>query len=471
MASTDPHYSGTTHDSWVLERLALWSSSLKLVDIPAPVRIIAKACVTDTVGVALAGMASNVARQAAAVQEMSTAAGHSTLLGRSGGLCAPAAAFVNAVAGHALDFDDNSYAGFVHGSVIVMPAALAVAQMRDLDGGQLLTAFVAGVECEYALAKALTRQVYDRGWWTTGVLGNVGACAAACHALGLDAPRTASALGIALAATGGLKGAFGSDAKALSAGRTSAAGVTSALLAEQGSRGPLDLIEHPKGLAQMFNGGLLTSLPELGKDWGLLDPGIDLKRVPLCLSSHAAIDAMCEIQMVEGISAQDIAEIVCDVPPVVIQNLVHDRPRNQQQAQFSMPFSLACTAVFGDVGLANLDGSTLEREDLRNLMERVSMHSSERWDAHLLEQAPEGAWVSVRCHDGRMTERFCGSALGTAANPMNSEQLQAKFLQCSQGALTPDQARKLLLDLGNLESVPSARNLLPAAFDVGLADS
>lgn len=464
MASTYPDHADATHDSWVLERLALWSSSLELADIPAPVRTIAKACLTDTVGVAVAGMASDVACQAAAVQETTAAAGHSTLLGRKGGVSAPAAAFINAVAGHALDFDDNSYAGFVHGSVIVLPAALAVAQMRDLDGAQLLTAFVAGVECEYALAKALTRQVYDRGWWTTGVLGNIGACAAACRALGLDASRTASALGIALAATGGLKGAFGSDAKALSAGRTSAAGVTSALLAEQGSRGPLDLIEHSQGLAQMFNAGLLTSLPALGKDWALLDPGVDLKRVPLCLSSHAAIDAMRQIQMVDGVNAQDIAEIVCDVPPVVIQNLVHDRPQNRQQAQFSMPFSLACTAVLGDVGLTDLDRSTLERENLRNLMERVRMHSSERWDARLLEQAPEGAWVSVRCHDGRVVERFCGSALGTAANPMNPEQLQAKFLQCTQGALRPDQARKLLLDLGDLERVPSVRELLPTAF-------
>lgn len=471
MAFLCPDHLETTRQMWVLERLASWSSNLSLDDIPAQVRTVAKACLTDTVGVALAGMASDVARQAAAVQEMTTAPGHSTLLGRNGGVSAPAAAFINAVAGHALDFDDNSYAGFVHGSVIVLPAALAVAQMRDLDGARLLTAFVAGVECEYALGKALTNQIYERGWWTTGVLGNVGACAAACHALGLDASRTASALGIALAAAGGLKAAFGSDGKALNAGRTSAAGVTSALLAGEGSRGPLDLVEHPNGMAQMFNDGLLTALPTLGKEWGLLDPGVDLKRVPLCLSSHAAIDALREIQTAEGLAAQDIAEIVCDVPPVVIQNLVHDRPQSRQQAQFSMPFSLACAAVLGDVGLADLDRTTLAREDLRNLMERVRMHSSERWDARLLGQAPEGAWVSVRRHDGSVVERFCGNALGTAANPMNSEQLQDKFLKCSQGVLTPDQARKLLSDLGDLERVPFVRELLPTAFDVKQADS
>jgi 2-methylcitrate dehydratase PrpD len=458
-------------DEQVLERLAHWSSSLCLADVPAQVRTIARNCLIDTLGVALAGMASDVARQAAAVQEMIAAPGHSTLLGRNGGLSAPAAAYINAVAGHALDFDDNSYAGFVHGSVIVLPAALAVAQMRNLDGAALLTAFVAGVECEYALAKALTRQIYDRGWWTTGVLGSVGACAAACHALGLDASRTASALGIALAASGGLKGAFGSDAKALSAGRTSAAGVTSALLASHGSQGPRDLVEHPNGLAQMFNGGLLMPLPELGQVWGLLDPGVDLKRVPLCLSSHAAIDALREIQKLDGVAVQDIAQIVCDVPPVVIQNLVHHQPQNRQQAQFSMPFALACTAVLGDVGLADLDAQTLDREDIRTLMGRVRMCSSERWDARLLEQAPEGAWVRVLRHDGSVFENFCGNALGTAARPMNPSQVRDKFLRCSRGALTPDQARKLLFDLDNLERVPCVRDLLPTAFDVGQADS
>ncbi|MFS2117849.1 MmgE/PrpD family protein, partial [Herbaspirillum frisingense] len=99
------------------------------------------------------------------------------------------AALVNAVAAHALDFDDNCYAGFVHGSAVIVPAALAVAQQIDADGQALLTALVVGAECQYTLGLASDNRLYRRGWWSSGILGPIGACAAAAWLLRLDAQQ------------------------------------------------------------------------------------------------------------------------------------------------------------------------------------------------------------------------------------------------------------------------------------------
>ncbi|WP_296185499.1 MmgE/PrpD family protein [Pseudomonas sp. UBA1879] len=455
-----------------LVTLARWSSGLHLADVPPAVQDAAKRCLIDTLGVALGGSRSTVAAQARAVIAVTAGAGDATVLGQSHTVAAPAAAFANATAAHALDFDDNSYPGFVHGSAVILPAALAVAQMRDLSGAQLLAAFVAGAECEYALAKALTRQIYDRGWWTTGVLGVVGASAAASHALGLNAEQTAAALALAVTGTGGMKAGFGSDAKMLLAGRSSEAGVIAALLAGTGSSGPLDVIEHERGLAAMFNGGLLDPLPDLGNSWRLTDPGVDIKRVPVCLSSHAAIDALRALLDEGELRVEDIDAILCDVPPIVRQNLVHDAPVTRQQAQFSMPFALACTALFGDITLASLDAAVLARADLQQLMKRVHMQSSPRWDPALLDAAPEGAWVKLVGRDGRCVEGFCAMPVGSASRPLSGPQLHRKFMHCATAVWTVPRAQRLFDDLTRLDQLADVRGLLnDGAFTVETTES
>jgi 2-methylcitrate dehydratase PrpD len=444
-----------------LVELARWSATVRLTDIPLPVQHAAKRCLIDTLGVAIAGSSSDVATQARAVARMTAATGHATVLGDHQPLSAPAAAFVNGTAGHALDFDDNCYSGFVHGSVVIMPAALAVTQMRDLDGAALLTAFVVGAECEYALAKALTRQIYDLGWWTTGVLGVVGSCAAVCHALGLNAAQTASALGLALTGAGGMKAGFGTDAKTLMAGRTSEAGVVAALLASHGSQGPLDIVEHSRGLSVMFNNGVLMPMPALGHEWSLLNPGVDIKRMPICLSSHAAIDALREMLRVESFSVEDIGQIICDVPPIVMQNLIHDAPTHRQHAQFSMPFAMAATCLLEDITLDSLTEATINRPELQQLMRRTRMISSERWQPDLLVSAPEGAWVCVMCNDGTRVERFCAAPSGSALNPLSPARLHSKFLLCTAPIIGADQAHTLLARLQHVEAVPCVRDLIP----------
>lgn len=358
-----------------LVEIAEWSAALTFEAVPAPVRAVARACFIDTLGVALAGSRTEVAGRARAVALAVGAPGACTILGTPARLAAPAAAFANATAAHALDFDDNCYAGVVHGSAVVVPAALAMAQALDAPGEDLLTAFIAGAEAEYALGAAATMTLYDRGWWTTGVLGPIGAAAAASRLLGLDAEATASALGIALAGTGGAKAAFGTDAKPLLAGRAAEAGVIAALLAANGASGPHQAAEHARGFAGLFNDGVFdgAASASLGTTWRMLDPGVDIKRIPVCLSSHAAVDAVVELVERHGVPLDDIAAIVCDVPPVVIANLIHDRPATRQQAQFSMPFAIAVSLRFGDLTLAHLDDAILHAATLSALMGKVTM--------------------------------------------------------------------------------------------------
>ena len=195
-------------------RIGDWVAGLKRSDVPEAASAVALDCIVDTLGVALAGTGEAAARLAADEARESYAAGPSRLL-TGGRLCAEGAAFANVAAAHALDFDDNSYAGFVHGSAVVVPTALAMVEAAGGTGSDLLTAVVAGTEAQYALAEAVGNGVYHAGWWTTALFGTVGAAAAGAKALGLDGRTAADAIAFALCGTGGLRACFGTGAKVL----------------------------------------------------------------------------------------------------------------------------------------------------------------------------------------------------------------------------------------------------------------
>lgn len=455
----------TSSERHALQQIADWSSALTFDNIPPVVREIVRRCLIDTVGVSIPGAMTDVAKRARQVAETVGATGKATVFGGNKQLAEPSAAFANAAAGHALDFDDNSYAGVVHGSVVVIPAAIAVAESIDASGADLLTAITAGSEAEYALGIAATPSLYARGWWTTGVLGPVGAAAATARLLKLDSNATASALGLALAGTGGAKAVFGTNGKSLLAGRSAEAGVIAAMLAARGATGPHDAAENTRGFARLFNDSIWdqSATAALGTRWHLIDPGIDVKRIPVCLSSHAAVDAVQDVVTTHNLTVSDIHRIVCDVPPVVATNLVYVSPRTPQEAQFSMQFAIAASLYFGDIRLEHLTQSVVSDPDLVATMNKVVMEVGPRWnDAAARDAAPEGAGVLIETHDGRLLEGFRAYPRGAAHSPLSDDEIDTKFRDCAVPHLGTEATEALLKNLRDFDRLASARDLLAA---------
>jgi 2-methylcitrate dehydratase PrpD len=451
----------TTHLS-VTQRLARWASDLQGGAIPAAVRAHARTSLIDTTGVAIAGSQTRVGRMARAVGLQAGSHGWSTLFGCNAHVSEQTAAFVNGASAHALDFDDNCYAGVVHGSAVIAPAALAVGQKVNACGKDLITAFAAGSECEYAVGAASKNILYAQGWWTTGVLGPIGACVAASHLLKLDPGKMASALGLAITGAGGSKACFGTDGKALMAGRAAEAGVACALLAAQGARGPVDAVESANGFARLFNEGVfdLAAMDGLGSRWFSQEPGVDIKRIPVCLSSHAAVDALMHLVAAHHIRADDIESIVCDVPPMVAGNLVYGHPETIQQSQFSMQYAIAVSLKFGNFTLEHLDEKLLNDRELVSLMARVQMRTGPLWDdAELRQSAPEGAEVHLQLRDGKVFQLFRATARGSVGSPLSREEIGDKFLACATPAIGNAPAASLLSRLDALDGEILVRDL------------
>src|SRR5438067_5565117 len=199
--------------------LAARASAVAYDALPEAVRALARQCVLDYYGVALAGAGDELAT--ILLDELLEAGGaaQAGIIGHKARLPALSAALLNGAIGHALDYDDVNLAMPGHPSVAILPCLLALAEARQSSGREVIAAFVAGYETACRIGSALRPGHYNLGFHATGTVGAFGAAAACAHLLGLDAEATARALGIAGTQAAGLKSQFGTMCKPFHAGK------------------------------------------------------------------------------------------------------------------------------------------------------------------------------------------------------------------------------------------------------------
>jgi len=264
----------------IADRLGEFVAELSLAALPSAVRHAAMRSIVDVVGVALAGSRTELAGRVHDHVASSHGTGQCRVIGSALASSPLGAALANGAAAHVLDYDDTCYAGIVHGSAAVFPAVLAAGELEEISGAELIAAFIAGSETEYALGRMLGEGVYR--WWTTALLGTIGAAAGAARALGLDARATAQAIRIAACQSSGLRAVFGTPAKPYLCGRAALTGIDAAFSARAGIAGPEGVFEAGNGFFARFGDGQLDErtfvLP--GGRFALTDPGIAFKLFP-----------------------------------------------------------------------------------------------------------------------------------------------------------------------------------------------
>ena len=166
-------------------------------DIPEEAREVARHCLLDFLGTALAGSRQALTEILVSEIVRNEAACEARLIGRCERASRLTAALVNGAAGHALDFDDTHTTMGGHPSVPVLPALLALGDAERAHGRALLTALVVGIELECRLGALLGFGHYAAGFHSTGTVGTFGAAAACAHLLGLDEHAWSQALGLA----------------------------------------------------------------------------------------------------------------------------------------------------------------------------------------------------------------------------------------------------------------------------------
>lgn len=412
-------------EDWLGRRFARFVTDLPA--LPGDVRRAADRAMLDTVGAIIAGTAHDTVKAVAAAYP--TGQGTATVC--TGAMAdAEFAALINGTAAHAWDIDDTSYTGIMHGSAVILPAVIAVAEELGASATQVRQAFVAGSEVAYTLADICSHGHYFRGWWSTATFGLVGATAAAGRLHALDETAMTHAIGLAAASASGGKAVFGTDGKPFLAGEAARRAVSFARAAKAGVTGPEDGFEGGRGFFALLNSGQSDpgQIQTLGRRWRLTDPGLLFKSSPVCSAAHATIEQMSELMRQSGSTAAQIAQVRVEVPELVHVSLVYPEPKTPQQAQFSLPYAIACAALFGRVRFEDLQRNAVNAEQKRCLMAKVRTMIAEDLPTNdMRAHFHESARVTLELNDGRIFEGFCGSAYGMPENPMDDSDLVAKF--------------------------------------------
>jgi 2-methylcitrate dehydratase PrpD len=414
--------------------------------------------VCDTVGVMLAGVPESAA---ALVRKTITSESHGvcSVLGTSIRASADEAAMANAVAAHALDYDDMCFVSLAHPSCVLVPAILAAGETVGASGRDMLDAYVAGFELEGRLGLVMNpRHYHERGWHCTSSIGTLGAAAAAARLLGLDAAGVTHALGIAASSACGLKENLGSMVKPLHAGMAARNGVMAARLAKAGFIASAQTIEGPQGyLAAMDSqrpaAALLDAVADLGYRWEILDTGVTVKLYPSCAATHPPLDAVLALKQRHGLTAETVASIDVEVDSMTPRLLLYDRPSTALEAKFSMPFCMAAALVFGHPGIETFN--EVRDPKIQKFLPFVTMRINKAFDASApLSQAN----VTVKLKDGREVSERADGARGYPGR-LSDEESGTKFMACARRLLSEAEAARALTAVRKIESISNLAEL------------
>ena len=369
------------------------------------------------------------------------------------------AALLNGTAGHAHDYDDVALSG--HPSTVLVPAILAEGERLSASGIDAIRAYLIGYEVWADLAAREHDPYHEKGWHPTAVLGVVGAAAAVAHIAHLDAARAQNALGLAASMAAGLVANFGSMAKPFHAGRAAASAIEAARLAAAGMTSAPDAIEHRTGLlAALSPRGNVDreTPPALGRELRLLKSRLCIKKYPICYATHRVIDATLDLTAKYSIDPDQVRAVTSTVGRTQASMLRNHRPQTGLEAKFSLEFAAAAPLVARRVGLGELQDDFVRQPRVQQLLERVSVHTTDtRCAADPL--FAEADRVVIELRDGRKLDsgdvRF---PRGHAELPLREEDLARKFFDCVRGAEGLD-AERLYLRLRALDAVADLREL------------
>lgn len=460
--TTQPVLKPAAHPAPLTDLLARFVSGLEYSAPPEEALRVARACIMDVVGSALAGVHEPVSRKVFSMVQEDGASAAATVFGAGFRTSAAGAALANGTSGHALDFDDVSPPMRGHPSVVCAPPALALAEMKGRSGADALLGYIAGVEVTVCLAYAAGRNHYDIGWHSTGTLGAIGAAAAAAKVLGLDLDQTRVALAIAASMSSGLRCNFGTMTKPLHAGHAARNGVTAAALAARGFTANGAALEAQLGFFDLYTDAadVQAAASRLGREWSILKPGLNLKRHPCCYGAHHAIDAMLELCAEGGVRAENVENIDVLVAPQGLAAVIHDRPHTGLEGKFSIPYTMAAVVIDGGLSLASFTDEQVMRPELQALLKKVHCHEAEGKPASV--ETPRYAEVTVSLRDQRKLQKRVSHPRGSAAAPMSPAELQQKFKDCAAACLEPAQIERSMQMLLEIDRLPDLTALMAA---------
>jgi 2-methylcitrate dehydratase PrpD len=450
------------------QKVAEFAVDKRFEEIPDNVNELAKKSILDGIGLAIFGATQDTGTIISKytvgyeqVKPVTTVIGGHKLPSRF-------AAFANGVAIHVSDYDDTQlavgkdrvYGLLTHPTVPVFPVALAVGELDDGNGRELLLAYQVGVEVESKLAEAISPRHYKDGFHTTGTCGVFGGAIAASKLRKFGVEATIRAMGIAGSQAAGLRENFGTMMKPFHAGHAAEVGVVSADLAALGWTATDNILESPRGFFHAYGGSYdpAVILGRLGNPWTFADPGVSIKPFPSGSLTHPAMGAVMKLIEEHNVRAADVEQVYVGTNRQNPNALIHHDPKNALQAKFSMEFCVAILLLERNAGLREFTDQVVNRPDVRAMIKKVSFAVDPEAESSGYDKMT--SIIRIHLKDGTTLSGRADFAKGSPSNPMSYDEVAGKFMDCCTVAGWPEsKAREIVEKVHTLEKLPYVRSL------------
>ncbi|MHA3791223.1 MmgE/PrpD family protein [Sphingomonas sp. YL-JM2C] len=429
---------GTSHRERTTASLAGFVAETPFEAIPGPIVHATKRLILDEIIVAAAAIRTPMAQALLRLKHEQGGAPDSTIVVGGERLPVQSAAYVHAQIANLLDADETMLNRMHTVSASAM-AGLALAEKLGASGRDLIAAVALGYDITARVGMSLCQYVEDGkgglifaplfGWsWMA-----FGAAATCARLLGLDAVRTARALGQALVTapvsydivksnlpefTDGMPAYWH---KYQMCGAAAEAGVNAALLASHGWVAQTDILDEGSLFWRSFGAAgcdFDVMYRDLGSHWYVGDCAI--KPYPFCRYGHAAIDIFSRIVRTENLGPDDIEDVLIRVPPIglcitLAELTVVDEPL---KLLHSLPTALALVALGITPGPRWYE-IDLASEQVRGIARRMRSEVAQEWGPIILEQQDSDgsfrrlpAEIVVRTRTGQEHRGFAEYAKG-----------------------------------------------------------
>lgn len=443
----------------ITREIAQRIATTRLDDIPESVVEYSKTLTMSALGAMLAGPQSAGSDIVTRYVKRAGGTPEATVFGANYKTSAEWAALANATYAHATEYEDDSFPEAVS-SYTLFPAIFALGQHLHSNGRTALEAFVVAYETQARIGIAC-REARRLGYMVLALAGALGCAAAAARLLGLDEKATAHALSIAASQGSGIGYQTGSMAHIAEMGFAARNGITAALLAADGFTGQLDVIEAPRGLLNLITAGKVDNAAGILNDWGrpyrVIEVGI--KQYPCCYHLQRMIESTLEQKEAGKVSAESVSEIQVEVNaffPTVVQYL---EPRNEIEAQFSLPHAIAAALLEHRVLPSSFSRAKIENPEFRALRSKVRMVVREDWGWTPTGWTPR---ITYRSTAGKEFSIEPQLSKGQPPNLFSFDQCIEKYRGCVEGLLPEDQILRSIEIMRSLESCNDLAELVSA---------
>jgi 2-methylcitrate dehydratase PrpD len=430
--------------------LARFVATTQFTDLPCNLVDDCKITVLDAIAAGFVGAVQPWARRIVAVVRVLGGTPEASVIQQAWQTDISRAAFANGVLIGAFECEPLTGS---HASGTVLPAALAVCQRERFDGRAFLTALALGFEVSARLARTAVGLETVRGFHNPGTQGPFGAAAAVGKLYGFDEERLTSAMGIAGSSSAGLLefAWSGGDTKRLHLGRASQMGLESALLAQQGVRGPATVLEGRYGYFNAFSTPprIERLLEGLGAEWAMEPPW--LKSYATHVTHQAVVDAIQSFKRGHPLDPGTITRVVIRGAPRIMEERHAARtPQDVLGGQYSLPFTTAVAMTRDMSNPLVYNDDAVADPVVRDLARRIELQPLQE----VLHDSP-GVWpaeVLIECA-GRCHTLHTHPYKGSPPNPFTWREVCEKFRRYTASVLGERQATAIVDAIGGLEQV------------------